>query len=493
MTRTTAHWLESNIAALGAGLSLLLSPACVATSQSGATEHDDVRTQVSSAYGTEALGDLRSMYFLDEYRETYRGQGYTPGYDDFWVIHAETTLDLGSQRGSYESWSDQYGRIMQFHTLTTRDGIVNIDYETGYFSSNAQATFYQSFGRNFRASDTLLAYELIKPDSQLERLDDRIYLGRLHKHVALTVPASPPLHLYIDNETGYIRRMHRSLPNGVEVVYVFENYRKHRGLLFANEYRVFIDGELLLVTRDRKVNTNLETTSLDNTFRLPPGLASEPERIQFDDMRVEAVSNKLHHVGQDDHSSFYDAGEFIIGLGGYGGLRERFEAYQQALGHEKPLRYQLATHHHSDHTAGLAEAAELGAKIVLPNAIRHKVQRDHPTIADAHIITYEKYHQLHDLQMHVVSTSHAETMTVIYVPEAKTLFQEDHYVRAFRDMPGVITRNSYTLYQAVRTLNLDIDKLLSVHVGHIESWTEFSRNARDYDHATCFHSRPLCP
>lgn len=489
MTRILAYFPA--VAALALGL--LLTPACVATSPSHSDSADSLRQKVASAYGANVLNALESMYFLDEYRETFRGQGYTPGYDDFWEIHAETVLDIANERGSYESWSDQYGRIMQFHTLTTPNGVANIDYETGFYGVVPDATFYQFFGRNLRASDTLLARELVKADSQFEQFDERIYLGRPHAHVALTLPASPPLHLYIDQRTGLIHRMHRSLPNGVEVVYVFENHQQHQGLTYAKEYRVFIDGELLLVTREREVRTNLDDAELTRAFALPDGLEPEPERIEFEAMSVDAVSARLHHVGQNDHTSFYDAGDYIIGLGGYGGLKERFEAYRATLGHEKPLRYQLATHHHTDHTEGLAEAAELGARIVLPAAISTKVQRDHPTIDDDQLVTYDKAYELDGLQMHVISTSHAETMAVIYVPEAKTLFQEDHYVRVFKDVPGAITRNSYTLYQRVEALNLDIEALLSVHVGHIESWAEFANNAANYGHTTCYRNRPLCP
>ncbi|MEM9314752.1 MAG: hypothetical protein AAGA95_09005 [Pseudomonadota bacterium] len=501
MTRAPALWKSTDVAvqtlATSFGLTfataLLLSPTRVVASHHDAAENDALREKVSIAYGRKALDGLRSMHFVDEYRETFRGQGYTPGYDDFWVIHAETIIDLATGRGSYESWSDQYGRIMQFHTLSTPAGVANVDYETGFYSIDAEATYYQAFGRNLRASDTLLAHELVKPDSELERFGDRVYLGRLHSHVALTVPASPPLHLYIDAETGYIQRMHRSLPNGVDIVYVFENHRKHNGLVFAREYRVFIDGELLLVTRARKVSTNLDAAALDSAFALPDGLQAEPERIQFDGMQVVAVSDRLHHVGQNDFSSFYDAGDYLIGLGGYGGLKERLDAYWQKLGHEKPLRYQLATHHHSDHTAGLAEAAELGAKIVLPEAISAKVRSDHPSLRTEQLIGYTDFYELDTLQMHVFSTSHAETMVAIYVPEARTLFQEDHYVRMFKSTPGAITRNSYTFYREVAKLNLAVEKLLSVHGGHVEAWREFASSASAYAPSTCFRNRPLCP
>ncbi len=447
-----------------------------------------VVAKVKATYGGAKLTGLEYFGHDDEYRETFDGQGYTPDYDNFWVVKSQTRLDLKDQNGSYESWSDQYGRIMQFHTLTTDQGVAMIDYELGYYTLNPDANYYQSFGRNIRSSDTLLAYELVREANEKSLGEPVNYLGERHHQVILTLPESPPLHLYI-NDAGEIKRMHRIVGDSNQVVYVFENHNVWNGVRFAKEHRLYIDGALLFLTRNR---TLVQRPMAADTFSLPAGLSEEPERVAFEEMTVIPLSDKLHHVGQTDFSAFYDAGNYIIGLGGYGGLRERFEAYQKDRGHNKPLRFQIPTHHHSDHIAGLADAFELGASVIVPERLKSRIMEDTAGANDDQVRAFEGRHTIDGLQLFTISTSHAEVLTLIYDPVSKTLFQSDHYAGFFKNVPNKLNRNSYTLYQGIKRLGLDVVNILSVHSGKIESWSVFEAAAKRYTGQECFMRRSIC-
>ncbi len=454
-----------------------------------ASELAAVVAKVDARYGSR-LKHLDYFAHDDEYRETFEGQGYTPDYDNFWVVRSQTRLDLKNRQGSYESWSDQYGRIMQFHTLSTGQGIATIDYELGYYTLNPEADYYQSFGRNIRSSDTLLAYELVQEDNKKSLAESVNYLGERHEQVILELPATPPLHLYI-NSAGDIKRMHRTLDNGTQLVYVFENHQAWNGLRFAKEHRIYIGGSLLFLTRDRTL-LERQPAAADG-FRLPQGLTQEPERFALEAMTVIPLSDRFHHVGQDNFSAFFDAGDYIIGLGGYGGLNHRFEAYQKDRGHNKPLRFQIPTHHHSDHTEGLADAIALGATLIVPERLKNRIMQDIQGVDEDQVRAFESTHVVDRLQLFTISTSHTEVLTVIYDPDSKTLFQADHYAGFFKDVPNRVNRNSYTLYQGLKQLELDIANILSVHSGKVEPWVTFEAAAKRYAGQTCFMNRTVCP
>ena len=472
-------------------IALLIPLLILSTSNINANESQltDIVNKVAIAYGGDKLRNLKTFAYEDEYRERYPGQGYTPEYDNFWEVRARMYHDLINEKGSGESHTEMYGRIMQFHNHSVDDGIAYVDYEQGIYRMLPDANYYQIFGRNIRASDTLLAFELVRERNQKSYVGPVNYLGKVHQHIILELPETPPLNLYV-NSSGHIKRMHRTYTNGDEVVYVFENQNIWNGITFAREFQLFINGEFLVLTTNRKL---LQGPIPAGTFKLATGLEPEPELFTTEEMTVIPLSAKLHHVGQEDFSAFYDAGDYIIGLGGYGGLKERFEAYQKELGHNKPLRFQIPTHHHTDHTAGLVDAIELGATLLLPERLKTKIVADTEGANDDQVRTYQTKETIAGLEIYTFSTTHTELLSVIYDPASKTLFQADHYGGFFKNRPNKLNKNSYSLYQGLKTLNLDIENVLSIHVGKVEKWSAIEAVAKDYVDTDCHFNRPVCP
>jgi glyoxylase-like metal-dependent hydrolase (beta-lactamase superfamily II) len=50
--------------------------------------------------------------------------------------------------------------------------------------------------------------------------------------------------------------------------------------------------------------------------------------------------------------------------GCYPGLQARLERFNSERENDKPLPYQVVTHHHCDHLGGIAEAVAAGARLV---------------------------------------------------------------------------------------------------------------------------------
>ena len=82
-------------------------------------------------------------------------------------------------------------------------------------------------------------------------------------------------------------------------------------------------------------------------------------------MMAEQLSDNIYLAGQDwGFSVFLDAGNYFIGTGGYEDLGLRLAAVQKLVGNDKPLKYQVVSHHHIDHLEGMKEANELGGQFI---------------------------------------------------------------------------------------------------------------------------------
>ncbi|MBX2849162.1 MAG: MBL fold metallo-hydrolase [Acidiferrobacterales bacterium] len=458
-------------------------------SQTSETQLSDIIYKVEKAYGGDKLRNLKYFGYEDEYRERYPDMGFAPEYDNFWEVKARMYHDLINEKGSGESYTEMYGRIMQYHNQSVDDGIAYIDYQQGVYRMLPDANYYSMFGRNIRASDTLLAFELVRKRNKKILAEPVNYLGKEYQQVILELPESPPLYLYI-NEDGLIKRMNRTYTNGDDVIYVFENHSVWGGISYAREFQLFINGEFLVITTNRKL---LLGTAPKDTFKLAKGLEPEPELFTTEEMTVVPISEKLHHVGQEDYSSFYDAGDYIIGLGAYEGFKVRFEAYQNELSHNKPLRFVIPTHHHANHLAGLSDAIEMGATVLIPDRLKEKVMLDFKNISEEQIRTFNKNETLDGLQLYTLTTPNTIVLTVIYDPQSKTLFQAEQYGGFFKNQPNKLTRNSYALYQGLKALSLDIENLLSVYVGKVEKWDDIESAAKNYTHTDCYFKRDVCP
>ena len=463
-------------------------PASVNTANQAIGNKDTIITKVIKAYGGEKLSSLRSFRIEDKNMETYPGQGFTPDYTDFWDTRSIIQLDLINQRGDFETWGDQYGRILHFRGITTQDSATSIDYWNQTFENVSEFTFYQRHGGNIRFSDTLLAYELAKATNKSEYLGTVNYRGMPHHHIQLEMPESPPLSLYVGMQDFMIKRMHRILPT-LEVFYLFDNHAQKNGISFAKDFRFFYDSDFILSTVKREIFVNKLTNdafTTDNAVKVAPEAFDNSEAI------VNKLSDNAYHLGTENFSAFVDAGDHIIGIGGYGGLKDRFEAYQKEVSNNKPLRYQVVTHHHTDHMEGLSEAYALGATLVMSENIVDNVKDVVDGLSDERIITYENQDTFGPIELHEVSTSHSEFNTVTYIPEAKALFQADHYGGFLANGPSPATRSSYSLKQELDKLNLDIEKILSVHSGKVETWSDYASSMSQYDPNPCRLNRPIC-
>lgn len=163
----------------------------------------------------------------------------------------------------------------------------------------------------------------------------------------------------------------------------------------------------------------------------------------------------------------------------------------------KAIRYVINTHHHHDHVGGLRTYVARGVPVVAPAtdlgflssvvAAPHMLRPD--TLARApraaQLIGVDaagwSYTDGRTIQAILLSSAHVEQQLVIYVPDAKLVFEADLYFPTFfpldQPTPGPFGETTRALYQElVLDRGLDLDVIAGGHAG-VANGTVFRVNA----------------
>jgi len=304
------------------------------------------------------------------------------------------------------------------------------------------------------------------------------------------MPSSPPVTLYVDAQTGFITKMVRATGFGA-LTYQFSNHTSANGVGYAADFEFFVGSDVNILTLSRNVTVNAVRSS---TFRIDRGIEEEPARIDTSEMTVDEIADGVHLAGTENaYTVFVDAGDHIIAAGGYAGLSDRITTYKEAAGHDKPLQFQIATHHHTDHLTGMVDAFALGATFVTPaNAVSNVNTAAGETIADDRMRIIDEKMTLGPVEIYDITTSHAESYALVYIPAAKAVFQADHYNGQYEDAPSPAGIGAVTLKSAIDALGLDVDILLSAHGRKAVSWEAFAAAVDAYAPDPCPTGRAIC-
>lgn len=141
----------------------------------------------------------------------------------------------------------------------------------------------------------------------------------------------------------------------------------------------------------------------------------------------------------------------------------------------KPLRYAVLTHHHADHTGGLAAYVEAGATVVTTPGNRELVAALAGTAEPPRVELVEGRRVLGRGErtvelIDIGPTPHVDEALVVYLPRQKILFQADHFIRySFQEVagPGGVAVNygptKRFFAEKILASGLAVEKILGSH------------------------------
>lgn len=477
-------------------ITALMTCAALPTLSHAGEKEDQLIDSIVSAYGGDALTNMRNYHIFERYLTPAIGQSHTPALTEVGKSTVSLLVETSTGKAVIDRWGE--GRAGAFQGSTISDGTKahNINYQQQTYGDADNADAHIFAGGTMRTADTILAYELNKVKNEATLGDDESYLGRPHHVLTMPFPQSPDLHLYVDAKTYLISKMVRKNPNLGNLDYVFSDYKEHNGIRYASSTVFTIAGTPTLISTERtlKFNQNLA----DNAFALPTNFKAEGERIDASEMDANKLSSNAYHVGANGaFSLFIDTSMGIVAAGGYAGLANRFQHFQKASDNHKPLSYQIVTHHHSDHIGGLGDAISLGAKIVTVSdnidAVSEAITptpdaRDFYTVGTK--TTFGEGRRRVDV--YEVSTIHSESFLLTYVPADKLIFIADHYGSPFANGTPNANQNSVDMLAAIDTLKIDVKKISTAHNKRIFTMKNLRDSVAAYKPVTCLGQRPVC-
>jgi glyoxylase-like metal-dependent hydrolase (beta-lactamase superfamily II) len=198
-------------------------------------------------------------------------------------------------------------------------------------------------------------------------------------------------------------------------------------------------------------------------------------------------------------------GGFWLVTGGYASVIANFKDYvvviegpsnearaEQIIGQakmlvpNKPIKYVINTHTHTDHSGGLRRFVAEGATIVTSQVNKGYYER---MLKYPHMLVPDKMQEMnpqpkikveyvgeskkmtdgeHEIDIyHVDNSMHADDMLAIYLPKQKILIEADEFnvpAQVRTAPPATINNYQTNLMANIERLKLDIDRIIPVHL-----------------------------
>ncbi len=451
---------------------------------------DKIIDKVVDAYGGKSFLDLKSLNVKDRYKSFRYGQSESPTAVDLVSYRSDNTIDFKGKRkdfkwirGSSDSFSIQ-------HQIFDGSQGYQLNHNLKTLSANSNLTYASADRRHFYYLDTVLAVLLNENRASVKLLGKENSLAKL----VLTISGYEELTLYINEQTGLIEKMSKAYwQAGKFFIYNYSDIKQQKGVSYAASTYVTRGGQpyMISVARELTINPNIA-----DDFILPRNYKENTPTLSFDEMIVEKLADNIYLAGKDwGFSIFLDAGDYFIGTGGYEELARRFSAVQKFSGSNKPLKYQVVSHHHNDHLGGMKEANELGVNFITVKEHQAIIEElAGATIEKSRVTLVESKASFADGKLQVIdfASGHATHNLISYFPQAKLLFTADMFFS--RKVTG--SPNGGATLQSLNTRlmkeQFDVDYFAGAHSGRVLTAKDFDYALHHIDEAKCPADWQIC-
>ena len=442
-----------------------------------------------AAYGGDKLINLKSLTVEEKYNSFRAGQSEDPNETDLVEYHSSVSIDFNLKRNSF-----RWIRGNKASSYSTMHQV--FDGKKGYRINHSGQTISEDSSINYTSAerdhllylDTYVAKLLHNNRKQVKHQGTVIFHGSIHHKLVFTHNNQQEITLFIDQDTGLISKMQRPhwLP-GQFINYHYSSIETKQGISYAYSTYVTRSGQPYSVSSSKVVYFNQNISSM---FERPNNYGKVAPTIDFSEMSVTKLAENTYLAGQDwGFSIFVDSGSHFVAAGGYEDLSKRFDAVKKFSGFDKPLKYLVVSHHHSDHLGGMKEAEALGVTFITVEehieSIRKITEIDIP---DDRFVTVDKYQSFENELLKVIDypNGHSTHNLMSYFPSSQILFTADFYFS--RKMNGV--PNGYDGLEKFRdelaSRNINVAKFAAAHSGRVLTIEDFNQSLKK-------RSKPVCP
>ncbi len=420
--------------------------------------------------GSEALDGLNTLVQKAEYLTIATGQSRKPGppYDtgqqsNFSAIDLEKEIFVAQNKG------EGGGYVYEQGVIINGEDSWQLNQRSGTAAPLAEPDFHTQSGPFIRVTPALLMKQLQARRGQSNWLGEVKLEGRMHDVITLIMEVGPALALFIDQESHMLTRMERALPPFGQVEYSFLDYTMIDGIAFNQKFKLFINGEDNLVIDIKKTMIN---APLDRYVQLPSDLR-KVAAISPDLLSSNEIDEGVFLIGgSGTYALFVEMADHVVAIGGTQTVPVSIKEMRKEIA-DKPIRYGVLTHHHSDHVPGAAAYAQEGATIITfreNEAVVRKAAgdedaklefvRDHMTLTDG-----KKKVELYNIG----PTPHAENILIAYLPDEGIIFEADHFPQPASGVIPPAVPVTFAFAAALEKLELEYTKLVGAHSPRVAS------------------------
>ncbi|MFL9710368.1 MBL fold metallo-hydrolase [Methylobacillus sp. Pita1] len=289
-------------------------------------------------------------------------------------------------------------------------------------------------------------------------------------------------HRYVGtiNAKNQVERVQTWIDNPVlgdtEIDYAYSDYKDFNGIAFPAHIARKQGGYPVL---DLKISS---VTANPNVQIDVPAEAGKAPAIA---VTSEELAPGVYYLrGGTHHSVLIDQKDHLVIV--EGPLNEERSqaviAKAKELAPNKPIRYLVNTHHHFDHSGGVRTFVAEGATVVTHKdnkpyyekiwANKHAINPDRLAQSNtpAKFAAFSDKHVLTDgqrsIEVHAIKNSgHNDAFALVYLPAEKILIEADAYTPLAAGAPAPASVNPYSvnLYDNIRRLKLNVDKIAALH------------------------------
>lgn len=432
--------------------------------------------KVAIAYGgRERI--LAIPAFSQTYSEENPAVDQSPGTLPPWKIDkvaGESAIDVENEQFAERRFDATEVYNYDFTQLVTADGSYQVDYRGGTASVAPQLTYEGASPPYQRVTPVLLVRQLLQNAHRSLHLGTRQVDGIAHDAISLVMDSGPILSLYVNRTTHYLTASERVLPGAGRVEYRFLDYQKVDGVPFNRRFQLIVNGDL---ANERSIGgtTFITGKRATSAFKLAGDiklLPAEQTAEATDEPATEGptsteVASGVQLIGEaGTYALFVEMADHVVAIGGTAGIAERM-AVQRKTHSNKPIRYGVMTHHHSDHVLGAADYAAAGIT-VLAAAAHETIVRN--AFGD-NTTDFEAVNKRRDLSddyrkleiIDIGPTVHSEHLLVAWLPKERVIFQADHFGVRPDGSVGPANSNTRTFAEALKRNGLSPKIILSAH------------------------------